>query len=348
MQFTTVWTWACVMMVSPLRTEIGARAADTVATTCKSWARGGNLASPQSRARILARGDKYPKGTSRMLFFLIRTHRDLLASRAQLLPVLNSGEHERILLPQMASTQQDAAATAALAAASAIPAGSGSAPAAAAVPVGAPMTSPVATVATGEVSTSSPAPAAPAATAPTFPLPSLVATSSEAAAESAADDDDDAEEEEEAGDLGSRYWLPSVMTSAYLKELEEGGYIPPKTECFWRVPGDEAVPDPQDGERVMLASHSLRGMSLPLSAFFLAVLSFYGLQPHNIAPNSILVLAGFQALCEGYLGIAASIELFKYCFLCRRQTIPGGHLATCGSVTFNCRQPDWYPKIPYI
>jgi hypothetical protein len=138
------------------------------------------------------------------------------------------------------------------------------------------------------------------------------------------------------------------MTSAYLKELEESGYIPPKTECSWRVPGDEAVPDPQDGERVMLASHSLRGMSLPLSAFFLAVLSFYGLQPHNIAPNSILVLAGFQALCEGYLGIAASIELFKYCFLCRRQTIPGGHLATCGSVTFNCRQPDWYPKIPYI
>ena len=81
-------------------------------------------------------------------------------------------------------------------------------------------------------------------------------------------------------------------------------------------------------------------MTLPLSAFFFAVLSFYGLQPHNIAPNNILVLAGFQALCEGYLGIAASVELFQYCFLCRRQTIAGGWLATCGSVTFNCRQPD--------
>ena len=60
-------------------------------------------------------------------------------------------------------------------------------------------------------------------------------------------------------------------SSCLLKELEESGYIPPKTECSWRVPGDEAVPDPQDGERVMLASHSLRGMSLPLSAFFLGV-----------------------------------------------------------------------------
>ena len=92
------------------------------------------------------------------------------------------------------------------------------------------MTSPATTVATGGVSTSSSAPTTPATAAPTFPLPSLAATRSAAAAESVADEDDDIEEEEEAGDLGSRYWLPSVMTSAYLKELEEGGYIPPKTE----------------------------------------------------------------------------------------------------------------------
>jgi hypothetical protein len=89
-------------------------------------------------------------------------------------------------------------------------------------------------------------------------------------------------------------------------------------------------------------------MSLPPSAFFSAVLQHYGLQPHNIAPNSILVLAGFQALFEGYLGIAPTVEAFKYCFICRRQTISGGAMATCGSVTFNCRQGAWYPKIPYV
>jgi hypothetical protein len=156
------------------------------------------------------------------------------------------------------------------------------------------------------------------------------------------------EDEEEVAELGSRYWLQSGMTEEYLQELEEGGFIPSKADCSWRAPGEELIPDPQDGELVVLASHCLRGMSLPLSVFFLSVLQFYGLQPHNIAPNSILVLAGFQALCEGYLGIDASLELFQYCFLCRRQTIAGGQLATCGSVTFNCRQPDWYPKIPYI
>ena len=88
-------------------------------------------------------------------------------------------------------------------------------------------------------------------------------------------------------------------------------------------------------------------MTLPLSAFFTSILEYYGLQPHNIAPNSILVLAGFQALFEGYLGILPTVDHFKQCFLCRRQTVAGGNMAICGSVTFNCRQGDWYPKIPY-
>ena len=88
-------------------------------------------------------------------------------------------------------------------------------------------------------------------------------------------------------------------------------------------------------------------MTLPPFAFFSAVLEYYGLQPHNIAANSILVLAGFQALFEGYLGIAPTIDHFKYCFVCRCQTVASGELATCDSVTFNCHQGDWYPKIPY-
>ena len=130
------------------------------------------------------------------------------------------------------------------------------------------------------------------------------------------------------------------MTEEYLKELEEGGFLPSKTDCAWRPPGDKAVPDPQDGERVVLASHLLRGMTLPPSAFFIAVLKYYGLQPHNIVPNNILVLVGFQALFEGYLGIVPTVEHFKYCFLCCRQTISAGVMATCDCVTFNCRQGD--------
>ena len=120
----------------------------------------------------------------------------------------------------------------------------------------------------------------------------------------------------------------------------ERGFLPPKADCAWRAPGNKLETAPQGDERVILVSHLLRGMTIPPSAFFFAVLEYYGLQPHNIAPNSILVLAGVQALFEGYLGIAPTVDHFKHYFLCRRQTVASGTMVTCGSVTFNCRQGD--------
>ena len=79
-------------------------------------------------------------------------------------------------------------------------------------------------------------------------------------------------------------------------------------------------------------------MALTPSDFFSEILDYYVLQPHHIALNSVLVIAGFQSLFDGYLGTKSDIVFFKYYFHVRRQTIPDGSgLATCGSVTFYCR-----------
>ena len=133
----------------------------------------------------------------------------------------------------------------------------------------------------------------------TFPLPSLAAAEATVDAgavvitETCAATNNELLAEEENLAERSRYWLPSDVTEDYLTELVDGGFLPTKAECSWRAPGDETVPTPQGDERVILVSHLLRGMTLPPSAFFSSVLEYYGLQPHNIAPNSILVLAGF-------------------------------------------------------
>ena len=58
--------------------------------------------------------------------------------------------------------------------------------------------------------------------------------------ESAAEEED----EEEAAEQSARYWQPSAVTSDYLQDLEDGCFIPPKTESAWQVPGDETVPAP--------------------------------------------------------------------------------------------------------
>ena len=84
-----------------------------------------------------------------------------------------------------------------------------------------------------------------------------------------------AEEEENQAER-SRYWLPSGVTEEHLAELVEGGFLPPKADCSWRALGDESEPAPQGDERVILVSHLLRGMTLPPSAFFSAILECYG------------------------------------------------------------------------
>ncbi|KAK1609136.1 hypothetical protein QYE76_032809 [Lolium multiflorum] len=44
-----------------------------------------------------------------------------------------------------------------------------------------------------------------------------------------------------------------------------------------------------------------RGFSFPPSDFFSEILKAYGLQPHNISPNSILAISNHVTLCEGHL-----------------------------------------------
>ena len=104
------------------------------------------------------------------------------------------------------------------------------------------------------------------------------------------------------------------------------------------VTGDK-VPKLQNGKRVVMGAHVNRGLSFPPSDFFLEVLNHYGLQPHHLLPNSIQEILGFVSLCEGYLGIKPTLELFWYYFQIKHQPISsGGPLAVCGSVSLMIRK----------
>ena len=67
------------------------------------------------------------------------------------------------------------------------------------------------------------------------------------------------------------------------------------------APASEVTPSPQSGEKLYLKAQRVRGVSLPISNFFLAVLNHYRVQPQNLSPNSILALSNYAALCEGLL-----------------------------------------------
>ena len=61
---------------------------------------------------------------------------------------------------------------------------------------------------------------------------------------------------------------------------------------------------------MVFRSHFLRGIGLPASAFFCCFLEFYQLQPHHLTPNTVVLLSAFVTLCEGYLGVLPTLELW--------------------------------------
>jgi hypothetical protein len=95
----------------------------------------------------------------------------------------------------------------------------------------------------------------------------------------------------------------------------------------------------------MLKSHVERGLSMPPSLFFTNLLKFYGLQLHHISPNCLVSMAGYVALCEGYLGIRPRVDLFQLFFSVQANYEDDGFLRTCGTVCFLPRRSKEYPFI---
>jgi hypothetical protein len=100
------------------------------------------------------------------------------------------------------------------------------------------------------------------------------------------------------------------VKDVHVQGLENEGTVALQVESHWRTDFKALVPAPNSTEIMMLKSHVERGLSMPPSSFFTNLLKFYGLQLHHIAPNSLVSVAGYAALCEGFLGIRPRVDLF--------------------------------------
>ncbi|KAK1648177.1 hypothetical protein QYE76_065982 [Lolium multiflorum] len=136
-------------------------------------------------------------------------------------------------------------------------------------------------------------------------------------------------------------WWPCTTTDTELNNLEAEGFLKPKS---WRTIPGSLAPAPEAGEMVVTKALVEHGFSFPPSDFFSEILKVYGLQPHNISPNSILAITNHATLCEGHLRIPPELPLFQYFFSVKKEKIPkASELATCGSITFMLRPGRVYP-----
>ncbi|KAK1694645.1 hypothetical protein QYE76_011342 [Lolium multiflorum] len=98
-----------------------------------------------------------------------------------------------------------------------------------------------------------------------------------------------------------------------------------KKEDAIRFPSEESYPNPPMEYRVSFVDHLIRGLSTPIHDFLRGLLFVYGIQLHQLTPNSILHISIFITLCECFLGITPNWILWKRIFCLRRN---GSHNTT--------------------
>jgi hypothetical protein len=84
----------------------------------------------------------------------------------------------------------------------------------------------------------------------------------------------------------STSWAPSVFTQKDLNKARTEGLVSNDDEVIF--PSAERIPKPSDSFRVMFLAFLLRGLSLPAHEFLHGILFVYGVQLHQLTPNSIL------------------------------------------------------------
>ena len=110
-------------------------------------------------------------------------------------------------------------------------------------------------------------------------------------------------------------WERSKISSQDRRMLRKMGLL--KNETM-QMPADESIPHPPEGFRVIFTDFLVRGLSVPVHEFLRGLLFIYGIQLHQLTPNSILHISIFITLCECFLGIHPHWGLWKHIFYLRR------------------------------
>ena len=143
-------------------------------------------------------------------------------------------------------------------------------------------------------------------------------------------------------------WDRSNVHEDHIAFLRDTQRLPGANYVKARVPpAGEISPAPGENEWVVFRSHFIRGFGLPVSGFLLSFLEFYHLQPHHITPNTMMLLAAFVTMCEGYLGILPTIELWGAFFYTKLGTSAKEKAAQCGAF-IAVRQPSSKNAFPPI
>jgi hypothetical protein len=134
---------------------------------------------------------------------------------------------------------------------------------------------------------------------------------------------------------------PSEVTQRKIDELVVTRLLPCPEASGVSLGSAEGFPRPHSDEVVTLLPFFVRGLDLPTCDFLRQLLSFYQIELVHLKPNSILQLSVFVHLCEAFLGIPPSLDLFCHLFWAKPQ-LSAANPAVIGGAGTQLRDSNIY------
>ena len=116
--------------------------------------------------------------------------------------------------------------------------------------------------------------------------------------------------------------MASSVTEEDIKKLREARYLTAEISHRLPAPG-QVIPTSESNESVVFVSHLIRGLGFSLAPFGRGLMFFYGLDFHDLAPDSILHISSFIVVCEAFLCVTPHFGLWLKTFNVKPRMIDG-------------------------
>ena len=116
--------------------------------------------------------------------------------------------------------------------------------------------------------------------------------------------------------------MASSVKEEDIAELRAAGYL--AKEIAHRLPAQgQIIPTPKPDERAAFLPHFLRGLVFPLQPFVRGIMFYYGIDFHDLSPNSFLNISVFIVVCEAFLRIDPQFGLWLKTFNVKPKVVDG-------------------------
>ena len=134
--------------------------------------------------------------------------------------------------------------------------------------------------------------------------------------------------------------MASSVTKVDIAKLRVTRYL--TAEVHHRLPAQgQVIPTPRSGERVVFISHFLRGLGFALHPFVRGLMFYYGLDFHDLAPDSILHVSAFIITCEAFLRIPPHFGLWLKTFSVKPKVVDGEQVECSGATISQLTSTTW-------